>query len=486
MDTDSDATDHGAAVVPAIDAPSSVASLRSLARQGVQTIVVSDSATAPAVSSTFCDEAVPVTSPTDDLLAYKDALVGLAMRESVDTIVPVREEDVYVLARYREEFAEHVETPWPTMERLASVQDRVTLFDAAASAGVAAPETHLLSDHLDPDREWIVKSRYSILTDRYVDAPPDHCVAPPSTTYLAPGVPPDVETLRAEMGHDPLVQEYVRTPHEYGFFALYDRGDPVATFQHRQCRGYSYAGGPSAFRESVDIPALEEAGLALLDELNWHGLAMVEFLRDGGTGEFKLMEINPRFWSSLPFSVQTGADFPYYYWQLATDGCARNTDGWEVGIGGHLLRGELLYLHSILFDDVELVDKPPLPTAIRDVVGSLVTQRRFDYLRADDPWPFLRDMRNAVAALGPDEKRDQASPGEVGRTENRRTGTTHPENRADETDGDGSQGAEIDADESRALEADADGSSQSAPRSRPGPGSSQESELDVGRSEHVD
>ncbi|WP_290811690.1 carboxylate--amine ligase [Halovivax sp.] len=396
---DSPATDGGAVVVPAIDAPSSVACLRSLGRRGVRTIVAAETPTAPAAHSAFCDETVPVPSPGDDLVAYKDALLALAMREDVEAVIPVREADVYVLSKYRDEFAEHVKTPWPTIDTLARVQDRRELFDAAERARVAAPDTRLLGDDADPAREWIVKPRFSILTDEYVDVEPERCIAPPTTTYLPPGVEPDVDSLRAEMGHEPLLQEYVRTPHEYGFFALYDEGEPVATFQHRQRRGYSYAGGPSAFRESVSIPDLEESGLALLDELEWHGLAMVEFLRDEETGEFKLMEINPRFWSSLPFTVQTGADFPHYYWAMANGGCDGLPNGYEVGIGGHLIRGELLYLHSILFDDVELVERPGFPGALKDVVGSVVAHPRFDYLQANDVRPFVRDLRNAVDAF---------------------------------------------------------------------------------------
>ncbi|MFC3960312.1 carboxylate--amine ligase [Halovivax cerinus] len=386
-------------VVPAIDAPSSVACLRSLGRRNVRTIVVSESPTAPAVHSAFCDEVVPICAPETDLLAYRDGLLSLARRDDVRAIVPVREADVYVLAAYRDEFAEHVKTPWPDRETLARVQDRCRLFDAANRADVGAPETALLSEVDDREREWIVKPRYSILTDAYVDCDPAECVAPPTTTYLPPGTDPDVDCLTAEMGHEPICQSYVRTPHEYGFFALYDDGAPVATFQHRQRRGYSYAGGPSAFRESVDIPALEDAGLSLLDELDWQGLAMVEFLRDEETGEFKLMEINPRFWSSLPFTVQAGVDFPYYYWKLCNGGCEPVGAPYDVGVAGHLLRGEALYLYSILADDVELVDRPSFLGELGTVARSLVSHPRFDYLQRDDPRPFVRDLQNAIGSI---------------------------------------------------------------------------------------
>lgn len=385
--------------VPAIAPPSSVACLRSLGKRGIRTITLSEDESTPAFRSNYCDESVVVPSPYEDLEAYRDALLSIAMRPDVATIIPVRDVDVYVLARDKASFAEHIETPWPDLETLTRVQDRVQLFDVAERAGVSAPETRLLEEGGRWDGEWIVKSRYCVLADEYVDCPAGRIVDPPTTTYLRPGVEPDVGALRAKMGHDPLIQEYVPTPDEYGFFAIYDHGEALATFQHRQRRGYSYAGGPSAFRESVRIPDLEEAGRAVLDAVDWHGVAMVEFLRDEETGEFKLMEVNPRFWSSLPFSVQTGADFPYYYWLLAHDSTARIDHEYEAGIAGHLLRGELLYLHSILFEDLEIVDRPDFTDALVEVAQSLYEQPRFDYLRADDLGPFVRDMLNAYDAF---------------------------------------------------------------------------------------
>ena len=353
----------------------------------------------PAFRSRYCDEAVTVTSPYEDLVGYKDALRSLAMRPDVSTIVPVREEDVYVLSKYREEFTDHVETTWPTFETLARVQDRIQLFEAAEAAGVAAPETRLLDDEGEWDREWIVKPRYSLLADSYVEEyVPGQCRKSPSTTYLPADEAPDVASFQAEMQHTPLLQEYVPTTDEYGFFALYDEGEALATFQHRQCRGWSYAGGPSAYRESIRDADLERSGRALLDSLEWHGLAMVEFLRDENTGEYKLMEVNPRFWSSLPFTVQTGADFPYYYWLLSNGRPDLIDHAYEDGIGGHLLRGELLYLHSVLTDEYDLVDRPSLPEATTGVLRSIYEQPRFDYLATDDPKPFVADLLDTYDA----------------------------------------------------------------------------------------
>lgn len=410
-----DASGRDAVVVPAISPPSSHACLRSLSPRGVRTIAVSERETAAAFASTYCDEAYRTPDPLVDVDGYAEALLALAERPDVRTVLPVREHDALVLAKHRPAFAEHVGTPWPDWERLRRVQDRLELYDVAESADVDVPETRLLSECADFDRELIVKARYTVPVAAFgEDDGGDRVVATDGgrTRYLRPGERPPVDAIRFEMGHDPLVQAYMPDTHEYGFFAIYDRGEPLATFQHRQRRGYKYCGGPSAFRESVDIPALASAGRRLLDALEWHGVAMVEFKRDPETGRFQLMEVNPRFWSSLPFTVQAGADFPFYAWLLATGRADEVDPGYDVGVAGHLLRGELLYLHSVLTEAYPLVERPGFPAAVGDVLASIARHPRFDYLDLDDPGPFLADLRNLAAdALHPTRSVLSKAPG---------------------------------------------------------------------------
>jgi len=385
-------------IVPTLDAASSVACLRSLGRHSIPTIAISELEDPPGFVSKYCDERFAVPDPNEDLDAYGDALLSLARRDDVRTILPVREADIYCLASRRSAFEEHVHAQWPTLDSLRTVQDRVRLFEEAAAAGVNAPRTAVLSEFDNWDEDVIIKPRYTVHAPEYDDAFEIAQTHYNSTQYISDSADIDFDAIVADMGHVPLVQEYVPDTDEYAFFALYDHGDAVASFQFRQHRGYKYAGGPSAFREAVDIPALQEAGQGLLDHLEWHGVAMVEFLRDPETGEFELMEINPRFWTSLPFSIQAGVDFPYYYWLLSMGYTPTHSfdSGYDVGRAGHLLRGELLHLHSILFEEYPLVERPSFPRTAATIAASIVRHPTFDYLSIDDPAPFVRDMVNAI------------------------------------------------------------------------------------------
>jgi predicted ATP-grasp superfamily ATP-dependent carboligase len=107
-----------------------------------------------------------------------------------------------------------------------------------------------------------------------------------------------------------MLQERIVGP-GMGVFAIYDRGRPIAFFSHRRLREKPPWGGVSVLSESVPLPPDATASATrLLNALQWHGVAMVEFKRDVRDGVPKLMEINGRFWGSLQLAIDAGVDFP--------------------------------------------------------------------------------------------------------------------------------------------------------------------------------
>lgn len=400
--------DDRSILLPVNDSGSSVSCVRSLGQRGIRTIAVSEHPDRPAFASRYCDETITVPSPYDDLLAYKDGLLEAAERPDVHTIVPHREMDSYVLAKYQSEFEPHVVPLWPSFENVRTVHDSLRMADAAMEAGVPIPETWSFDAVPDWDRELIVKPRYSILTGDYVDSlGPTDCEGKMEPVYIPSGTKPELQTIQTQMhnreipDHVPVVQELIRdTQTEYGFRGLCTDGESVLTCQKRQIRGTSYAGGASVFRETMRDPDIDALGRTILDHLDWNGLASVQFLRDPDTGEYKFTEINPRVWASLEMDVIAGADFPHAHWLLATDNKERIQTEYELGAGNHLLMGELQYLSSVLRDEYPLVERPSFLSALWAVFMSCYKHPNFDYIHLDDPGPFVRGVRNQLALGG--------------------------------------------------------------------------------------
>ncbi|WP_394741070.1 carboxylate--amine ligase [Natronococcus roseus] len=388
--------ERDAVVIPASRYPHGYTSVRSLGSKGVYTIAAVDDPNLSVTASRYCDETALVPPPSD-LPAYRDALLGLAARPDVRTIIPHRPHDTYILSREYEAFDRHVDLVVPPMEMLRNVHDRKRLAEIATDAGVAIPETQLLSEVEDWSDNRIVKSRYNLLTDAYLEEfeLEDSKIAK-SVEHIAPGETPDTDALIEKMGHEPIVQEYVEGADEYVFGALYEHGEALGTFQHRQLRGDSYTGSGGVYRESVHIPELEEAGRAILDELEWHGLACIEYIEDAETGEFSIVEINPRMWQSLACAVKAGADFPAWYWLAATGRSELIDPTYETGVSTHYLYGELEHLVSVAREESPFVERPSLAGRAGEIAKSCVEDRSFDFLHRDDPMPIVRQVRNEI------------------------------------------------------------------------------------------
>jgi len=385
------------ALVPTGHEAASYVTVRSLARRGVDTIVASEKDGVPAAASRFCSEFVPLPDPREELLAYRDALLDIAARDDVATVIPVRPEDGYLLSRYKREFDDAVSLPVPTMQQLERVHDRLALADAAAAAGVPVPETRPLSAVSDWAEPLLVKSRYNVLADAYLeDLGPENVEVVKDLVHVDADEPPERAALKRTMRHEPIVQEFIPKDGEFLFGALYDHGTPLLTFQHEQIRGTSYTGGGGVYRKSMYDPELDAVARTLLAELDWHGLACIEYMRDARTGEYVLTEINPRLWQSLPVAVRAGADFPYAYWLQATGRGDEVVDDYEFGVGSHLLHGELGYLVSVLTEASPHVERPSVSRTLLDVASSCISDPHFDYAAVDDPGPFLAGVKSKL------------------------------------------------------------------------------------------
>ena len=384
--------------------PGALTCLRRLHKRDINTIVFSHNANAPCFYSRFCDKSVLIPSPFTDLQGYTNALLSIAKQEDVRTIIPSREQDAYVLSKHRARFADHVSPLWPSFETLRVVHDRKALVSAARDAGVAAPQTGLVDGVQKAAEQCVVKPRYSILTPDYVETiPADRIDIVDSVIFSQECDEIDPEAVEAEMKHTPICQAFI-PGEEYGFWALYSEGQAVATCLKRQVRGVSYTGGTSVYRETTHDETLEKAGRNLLDHLDWHGFAAVQFKRHAETGEYVLLEINPRVWTSISCPVRAGVDFPSYFWEVANGGEPTPGTTYESGVGTHRLGGELIHLQSILRKTNPILDPPPLASSMQSVARSTIEQRGFDYLSVSDPLPFVRDVVNNLDQLTSEAK----------------------------------------------------------------------------------
>lgn len=121
-----------------------------------------------------------------------------------------------------------------------------------------------------------------------------------------------------DCGSEYLVQELMPNPAGVqGAFFLFNRGKEIGFYGHKRLRTYPVKAGVTVFSEIEFDSRIRKAGSRLLEKLNWHGLAMVEFLLDPITGNYNVIEINPRVWGSFLLSEFAGTGFLKNYVNLS-------------------------------------------------------------------------------------------------------------------------------------------------------------------------
>ena len=187
--------------------------------------------------------------------------------------------------------------------------DKLDTLQSAARLGVPAPRFHhwRAGTALPPDAELpaypiVLKPRSSVVYH-------DNRLHFPRVSYAADRAELDKRAAGYGEHCDLLLQERVRGEGIGVELLRLPGGELHTVFQHRRVREMPLTGGGSTCRvaENVDAKLLAYAG-SLLDDLDWTGVAMVEF-KTGRAGDF-LMEINGRFWGSLALAVDVGVDFP--------------------------------------------------------------------------------------------------------------------------------------------------------------------------------
>jgi protein-tyrosine-phosphatase/predicted ATP-grasp superfamily ATP-dependent carboligase len=161
----------------------------------------------------------------------------------------------------------------------------------------------------------------------------------------------DAFLLDAQFGSNHLIQEYC-AGEGVGVELMFHQGEAVAVFQHRRVKELPISGGGSVtcISEPVDAALLEQA-MALLLRLKWEGVAMVEFKRDTRSKRSVLMEVNGRYWGSLPLAIGAGIDFPLYEWQLAHGEEPKPPERYPIGMRYRWLAGDIRRIASLLCDE---------------------------------------------------------------------------------------------------------------------------------------
>lgn len=370
--------------------------VRSLGRRGLEVHVGWFPEHCATLESRYVTKAhhLPAATPGGRWLP---ALVELLTRERFELVIPVSEQAVHPLQRHRRELEGLSRLALLDDEVYAVVFDKARTYALAEGCGLRLPRQLAISSPSDLGRLTSELSFPLVLKPRSSYAPD------------APGRRRDVAKAfdRAELERllpglleecgEILVQENF-LGHGTGVEVIADRGDVLFAFQHRRVHEPLHGGG-SSYRVSTALdPELLQASERLMRALRYTGVAMIEFKVDPATNAWVFLEINGRFWGSLPLAIASGADFPYWLYELLADGRRDFPQRYRRGVYSRNLVGDLAWMASNLRADRTdpTLSTRPLSAVALELVHAATLQERIDTLTLDDPRPAVAEVRHYV------------------------------------------------------------------------------------------
>jgi predicted ATP-grasp superfamily ATP-dependent carboligase len=335
--------------------------------------------------------------------AFVAAMVEVVRKKPGTVLLPMTEATTLPLSAHRESLiAAGAQLILPEHRDLLRAFNKKETTRLAASLGIAVPTTRVLAT-LDEAQNAAEGMQYPLVLKPSASEEllPDGNLR----TAGRPRYASDAAQCMAAFGDirsrssAVLVQEFVEGEGT-GYFALLNHGELRAEFAHRRIRDVYPTGSGSAVRVSVPVdPEIRRDSLAILAALRWHGVAMVEYRKKGGSPAV-FMEVNGRFWHSLALSCYAGVDFPALLVEMAERGDILPTEAYGSGIRCRWLLGDVRHL-------VEVWKGPPpgyprsYPDKLRTLLQVLtpVPGTYHDLFQWRDPLPEIGDWLNLVRRL---------------------------------------------------------------------------------------
>ncbi len=382
-----------------IDTPIGLTIVRELAQHGVEVHGIAHDRKALGLYSRYLKQGY-FRKPSREDVARQVATLARSLTPC--HVMAISESDIMLLNDNRSLFGE-TRLLIPKKEKMASVIDKVQTYAIAEPLGIQVPKS--FEFHSMNDWDAAVSYLHFPVVLKWRD--PNAVTAKLSAAGLALEKvahchsPVDLREVLARyvtFGMFPLIQEYC-SGYGLGQFVFMHQGNALLTFQHRRISEWPPEGAIVSTCEAVPLSehqALMEISIALLRAIGWKGAAMVEYRFDPLTSRAVLMEVNGRFWGSLPLAYHCGASFAWLTYSVQGNGQFPHIPKPRDDLRCRFMVPEAKRLIRILFQPHLIQEHTTHFSRTRELacfVADFMSPRTSYYVFSlRDPMPFFMDI----------------------------------------------------------------------------------------------
>ncbi|HEX8625050.1 MAG TPA: ATP-grasp domain-containing protein [Allosphingosinicella sp.] len=365
---------------------------RSLGRRGVEVHAAPSDFSSPALKSRYIAAAHRLPPYPLDPKAWESALARLLADYGFRKVIPTSDSGLFMLRHHAEALGRE-RIGIANAAALEIFSDKANTRSLADNHGVAVARGRLLG--VGEQAEDLAEE----LGLPLVLKPRTSYVLGDIATKRSARVVHDLAELDRQLrsgAWDGCVAESFFPGIGVGLSVLASDGRILFAYQHRRLNESSETGASTNRVSEPADPVLLAAARPLAEAARLDGVAMFEFRLDRRSGRHVLLEVNPRFWGSLPLAVAAGADFPALWWDVTLHDRGGRGD-YRAGIRKADLTGEFDRIVNRFEESSGLGRLRAAATGLATAIGLLRARSTADSWAADDPEPWAEERRTLGA-----------------------------------------------------------------------------------------
>lgn len=221
---------------------------------------------------------------------------ALEKKWDIDMILPVKYSNYQFITKHRALFNGSVFPPMPTQSTFATVTNKLFLAEFLVNNSFPSPKTKEIS------ADNIQQFNFPLLLKPRTDYEENRIMECKSREEYERNI-----SKKGFKADEYVIQEKLNGE-DIDISLLAENGEIIAyTIQKGLVReAYSFAIGI----EFLEDPKLLDETKAIVKQLNWSGIAHLDFIYLNETDSYLLIDFNPRMWSTLIGSLYAGVNFP--------------------------------------------------------------------------------------------------------------------------------------------------------------------------------
>ncbi|WP_408607163.1 carboxylate--amine ligase [Lottiidibacillus patelloidae] len=316
----------------------------------------------------------------ENLLTF---LVELAKKFEQKPVLYAGADDYVVfISKYRKTLSNYYLFLFPEHQLIEDLLDKKRTFDLAVKYNIPTAKTFFVNDESELDNvineiefPCILKPVFGHAFRKHVNTKAIHIEDVYQLKKLFP--------IYSKFG-ELVIQEIIPGDNKafYKVATFFDdEMNLLALFTLQKNHQFPIEFGTGAHIVSKRIPELVKLGVPILKELNLKGIGMIEYKKDPRDGQYKLIEINPRFWLTHSLTGPAGVDFSYMYYLYLTG--QKPTPKLEQIDG-------VQWIYLVRYFLTFLQKRKKGEMSFKEFIQGLKGKKVFALLAFDDPMPFIR------------------------------------------------------------------------------------------------